>query len=44
MADPLNVHAIEDVELITGCMVQSFVSTASDIKEAVERYYKPKPA
>ena len=41
MADPLNRNAIEDVELITGCAVQAFVSTASDIKEAVERYYKP---
>ena len=25
MADPLNVHAVEDVELITGCAVQTFV-------------------
>ena len=41
MADPLNVHAVEDVELITGCMVQTFVSTASDIREAIEKYYKP---
>ena len=41
MADPLNRNAMEDVELITGCAVQAFVSTASDIKEAVERYYKP---
>lgn len=41
MADPLNRNAIEDVELITGCAVQAFVSTAGDIKEAVERYYKP---
>ena len=40
MADPLNVHAVEDVELITGCMVQTFVSTASDIREAITKYYK----
>lgn len=40
MADPLNQNAIEDVELITGCTVQAFVSTASDIKEAIARYHK----
>jgi len=41
MADPLNQNAIDDVELITGCTIQAFVSTASDIKEAVARYHKP---
>ncbi len=40
MADPLNVHATEDVELISGCTVQTFVSTASDIREAIDKYYK----
>jgi len=40
MSDPLNVQAAEDVELITGCSVQAFVSTGSDIKEAIEKYYK----
>jgi len=39
MADPLNVHAIDDIELLTGCSVQTFVSTASDIKEAMKKYY-----
>ena len=39
MADPLNGHAIEDVELLTGCAVQTFVSTGSDIKEAIKKYY-----
>lgn len=42
MSNPLNVNAIEDVELITGCAVQAFVSTSSDIKESIEKYYKPK--
>ena len=41
MADPLNMKAVEDVELITGCSVQMFVSTAADIKEALVTYYKP---
>ncbi len=40
MANPLNVQALEDVELITGCIVQSFVSTASDINAAIKRYYE----
>ncbi len=40
MSDPLNIQAAEDIELITGCTVQAFVSTASDIKEAILKYYK----
>lgn len=40
MANPLNTHAVEDVELLTGCMIQTFVSTGADIKEAIEKYYK----
>jgi len=42
MSNPLNIQAIEDVELISGCDVQTFVSTASDIKRAIEKYYKEK--
>ena len=42
MADPLNVQAIEDVELITGCAVQTFVSTPTDIKNSIDKYYKTK--
>lgn len=40
MANPLNVQAIEDVELISGCVVQSFVSTSTDVKNAIKRYYE----
>ena len=40
MADPLNVQAIEDVELLTGCSVQTFVSTPTDIKNSIEKYYR----
>ncbi|NTV29918.1 MAG: hypothetical protein HGA80_07555 [Candidatus Omnitrophica bacterium] len=39
MANPLNVKAMEDVELLTGCAVQAFVSPPRDIKEAIKRYY-----
>jgi type IV pilus assembly protein PilB len=42
MANPLNANAVDDVELISGCTVQTFVSTTSDIKEAVDRYYQSK--
>jgi len=42
MSNPLNVQAIEDLELLSGCSVQTFVSTSSDIKKAIEKYYKDK--
>lgn len=42
MSNPLNVQAIEDVELLSGCNIQTFVSTSSDIKKAIEKYYKDK--
>jgi len=42
MSNPLNAQAIEDVELLCGCNVQTFVSTASDIKKAIAKYYKDK--
>ena len=40
MANPLNVRAAERVEEVTGCSVQIFVSTATDVKQAIERYYR----
>jgi type IV pilus assembly protein PilB len=40
MSNPLNAKAIEDVESICGCSVQVFVSTSSEIKKAIEKYYK----
>ncbi|MEW5895470.1 MAG: hypothetical protein AB1650_06915 [Candidatus Omnitrophota bacterium] len=40
MSDPLNVNAIDDIELITDCTVQTFVSTGTDIKEAIDKYYR----
>jgi len=42
MSNPLNVQAIEDLELLTGCNIQTFVSTSSDIKREIEKYYKDK--
>lgn len=40
MADPSNIQAIEDIELMTKCVVQTFVSTPSAVNKAIERYYK----
>ena len=40
MADPSNMHAIEEVELLTKCVVQTFVSTPTEIVQAIEKYYK----
>lgn len=40
MANPLNNPAIEDIELISGLCVQIFVSTGTDIRNAIEKYYK----
>ena len=40
MADPSNVKAIEDVELLTKCVVQTFVSTPTEIEKAISKYYK----
>ena len=40
MANPLNLAALEEVEKLTDCMVQAFVSTATDIKAAIKRYYE----
>lgn len=39
MANPLNSRAIEDVELITGCIVHIFISTPTEIKESIDKYY-----
>jgi hypothetical protein len=42
MSNPLNTQAVEDIEMLSGCKVQTFVSTSSDIKKAIEKYYKDK--
>ena len=40
MSNPLNNEAIEDISLLVNCNVQIFVSTSSDIRKAIDRYYK----
>ncbi len=39
MSNPLNMQAVEDVEVITGCIVQVFVATATEIRQAIDKYY-----
>ena len=39
IANPLNVQAIEDLEDLTHCDIQIFVSTPSDIRRAIEKFY-----
>lgn len=40
MSNPLNLQAIDDVEMLTNLKAQIFVSTATDINRAIEKYYK----
>ena len=40
MSDPTNVQAIEEIELLTTCVVQTFVSTPTDIVHALDKLYK----
>ncbi|MFH1678497.1 MAG: hypothetical protein ABH914_02630 [Candidatus Omnitrophota bacterium] len=40
MANPLNNKAIEEIEALIGCNVQIFLSTSSDIRKAIDNYYK----
>ena len=40
MSNPLNRQALEDVESVTGCVVQVFVSTATEIISAIKFYYE----
>lgn len=40
MSNPLNAMAVEDIEALTGCIVQIFVSTTTDIEQSIDKYYK----
>ena len=41
MSNPLNAQAIEDVEMLTHYKVQVFVTTTTDVSDAIKRIYKP---
>ncbi|MCX5677750.1 MAG: hypothetical protein NTY76_01420 [Candidatus Omnitrophica bacterium] len=42
MSNPLNAQAVEDIEMISNCTVQVFVSTMSDVTNAITKYYQKK--
>ncbi|MFZ5801237.1 MAG: GspE/PulE family protein [Candidatus Omnitrophota bacterium] len=39
LANPLNVHTLDDVRLLTGLKVKALLSSERDILEAVKKYY-----
>ena len=39
MSNPLNMQAVEDIEMLSGCKVQVFISTMTDITNAIKKYY-----
>ena len=39
MSNPLNQQAVEDVEMICGGPIQVFVSTTTDVRNAIDKYY-----
>ena len=39
MANPTDLVAIEEVEKVTESQIQAFVSTSSEIKQAIDQYY-----
>lgn len=39
MVDPLNLNAIEELKVITGCKIQTFITTKTDMDDAILKYY-----
>lgn len=39
MSDPLNSHAIDDIQIASGYKVKPFITTLSDINIALDKYY-----
>lgn len=39
MSDPLNVFAIDDIKMSTGLEVKPVIATATEIKDAIAKYY-----
>lgn len=42
MANPLNPQAIEDIEYVSKCEIQVFVTTSSDIRKVIQKFYGEK--
>jgi type IV pilus assembly protein PilB len=43
MADPTNLHAIDDIKFLTGYNVEPVVASETSIHQAIERYYNVGP-
>ncbi len=39
MADPLNIHAMDDITMVSGCMVEPKISTMSEINAVLDKYF-----
>lgn len=39
MTDPMDMTAIDDIEMITGCQVEPFIATSHDIMVAIDKNY-----
>ena len=44
MADPTNLHAIDDVKFLTGYNVEPVVASETAVQAAIERYYNAGPS
>jgi len=42
MANPLDNEILQEIENLTKCKIEVFISTYTEIKEAIERFYAPK--
>jgi hypothetical protein len=40
MADPLDVDAVEEIEMSTGCQLVALVAPAGEIQEAAQKHYR----
>lgn len=43
IANPLDFEALEEVEAVSGCMVQTFIASPWDIRETIIKYYTDLP-
>ncbi len=40
MADPLDIDAMEEIAIATGCEVEAVIAPVSDLKAAIDRHYR----
>jgi hypothetical protein len=40
MADPLDLDAVEEIELSTGCDVEPLIAPVNELADAIQRYYR----